>query len=830
MKKLKKLSEIMASLMVAVNISIFSSVINAEAVGEMNLDTVFVTDSSGSMLNSDEDRIAEEAAKLIIDLCDKESCSAGLVVYGGEVTNSPELLSLDNMGNVNSLKRNIDEIQYKENDTNISLGIEKGYELLEESRKKENNKNPLMILLTDGRTDISNMNPELTQQAQDYIMEVIENNTYDNEDIADVPIYTIGLHSSGDILDMETLQNIAEKTGGIAFEADTADDLPDIVMTIFQNYNNIKPSQTTPFVQTDVPAGYSFLDREHDDIYCYKADFQVENDSVNYTNIVITHLDSNVLDYEIAVPDSQLKMNHKNNNDISFSNSYKYTSVKMKPKGFSKDGNWTVYVYTDKMAEMSLNVMNTYDLYVEQSLNMSEARTEESVKIDAVILEDGQPVSDEKLLADIDSNEGLRKAYVIDKSTGMQVEEVTLQRTDGSTYSGEVVLNNAGYYEIVSTLGSANFSKTSGKSYVNVFDKWTNARIGLEVSSEKIDIGESMDFTVTMYDGNTPITNPENKTAELEITGAETKTIPMITDTENGCFRLKYTPETKGYFQAVARIKDDTSNMKSNGISFNVMPKAPISRTDETKKYTVSTGISGLFEKSVTLRLSDIFEWDSDSDIDAVIYMENKDLVNVTMKEQEDDYEILIKAVAGGQTEASIKITDMSTGKSLDYVVYIESVNWYDPFIIPALAVSALIILIVLVVIFGGAKLGGQRINMTLILSETLRNRIGEPATQSFNLPKGRRSVSLNAVIQNNSHLRDIYRRYNDELSFSQITSSIIFRPYSDGNYRNGVAVEIRESDRISSTGNGRITLNTPQTIVFDDNCSIIINHENTAR
>ena len=51
-----------------------------EGNGNMYLDVVFVLDSSGSMLESDPNRVAADAFSLFVDLCD-DTCGVGYTIY-----------------------------------------------------------------------------------------------------------------------------------------------------------------------------------------------------------------------------------------------------------------------------------------------------------------------------------------------------------------------------------------------------------------------------------------------------------------------------------------------------------------------------------------------------------------------------------------------------------------------------------------------------------------------------------------------------------------------------------------------------------------------------
>ena len=57
---------------------------DTEQDANMNLDVVFVLDSSGSMLDSDPNKVALDAFNLFVDLCD-ETCGVGYVVYSEKI-------------------------------------------------------------------------------------------------------------------------------------------------------------------------------------------------------------------------------------------------------------------------------------------------------------------------------------------------------------------------------------------------------------------------------------------------------------------------------------------------------------------------------------------------------------------------------------------------------------------------------------------------------------------------------------------------------------------------------------------------------------------------
>ena len=106
MKKIKRLFAFTLALIIAMSCFCISvSAVESDAPddnGNMELDVVFVLDSSGSMAESDPNRIAPDAFKLFVDLCD-ESCGVGYTIYSEKIKESENITTLD--------KKHLDELR-----------------------------------------------------------------------------------------------------------------------------------------------------------------------------------------------------------------------------------------------------------------------------------------------------------------------------------------------------------------------------------------------------------------------------------------------------------------------------------------------------------------------------------------------------------------------------------------------------------------------------------------------------------------------------------------------------------------------------------------------
>lgn len=110
--------------------------------------------------------------------------------------------------------------------TDLGLGLRRGAELLAKSRA--NGRQPFLILLSDGETDIGNNSSRRTfadsANDVDKVINMARKSGY--------PIYTVGLNNGGKVNSSE-LERISSETGGTSFITGSADDLPEIFNQIF---------------------------------------------------------------------------------------------------------------------------------------------------------------------------------------------------------------------------------------------------------------------------------------------------------------------------------------------------------------------------------------------------------------------------------------------------------------------------------------------------------------------------------------------------------------------------------------------------------------------
>jgi len=209
------------SFVLAVIVSITS--LQADSPVLLPIDAVLVLDVSRSMITADPNRIANTAMNMFIDKLTPGRDKVGVVAYAGRVTYSRELTMLCE-----------DEIMYLHNViygleyaswTDHPLGLHEAIQLM--SEVNEEGRQPFIIFLTDGNLNVNPSGTRTMAQAEYDKLVVIDLAIYNG-----FPIYSIGLNFDGQ-LDTRYIEIVAEQTGGLAFETANAEDLPDILTTIF---------------------------------------------------------------------------------------------------------------------------------------------------------------------------------------------------------------------------------------------------------------------------------------------------------------------------------------------------------------------------------------------------------------------------------------------------------------------------------------------------------------------------------------------------------------------------------------------------------------------
>lgn len=204
------------------------------------LDVIFVVDASGSMKTNDPEGIALEMVKAFVDTIHADDISVGFVAYNDKIVSASAPVSMAEQGNRENLKSLINSTIYSGN-TDIGLGLAQAYQSLQ----VESGKKSIIVLISDGETDLQGSNTGRTEAVSDEDVAAVIQNCRQHA----IPIYTIAFGSySGSAAGLQT---IAEETGATDYIAQNPDLLIEILYGILSDNLSykIRPVSASTYAQ-----------------------------------------------------------------------------------------------------------------------------------------------------------------------------------------------------------------------------------------------------------------------------------------------------------------------------------------------------------------------------------------------------------------------------------------------------------------------------------------------------------------------------------------------------------------------------------------------------
>ncbi len=219
--RLPLIAAVLLSLFTCLAFPSADSTVSAKTGSASGADVVFVVDTSHSMNETDPEKLAIEMMKMLIDASDFPHTRIGLVAYNEKIVESHPLTPLSSQKEAAPLKKKIGSLVYQ-GYSDLGLGLRSGVDLL--NQKSDGTRKPLIILLSDGDTNLNPALPDRTLEDAnrdvDQAIKQAKANGY--------PIYTIGIHARGKI-NRPQLEHIAAKTGGTSIITNRADDLSEFL-------------------------------------------------------------------------------------------------------------------------------------------------------------------------------------------------------------------------------------------------------------------------------------------------------------------------------------------------------------------------------------------------------------------------------------------------------------------------------------------------------------------------------------------------------------------------------------------------------------------------
>lgn len=427
--------------------------------GSPNLDVVFVTDCSGSMNDSDPDNLACEAMKLFMDICEYDSTRVCVVEYTNVVK---DVLPLKGIADDReAIKNQIDGLYAKDFSgwTDLSVGLtEAKNRLVFDGKALNQDRRPLIILLSDGDTVLgkNGIGPggrTLEDANQDLEAALVELKALG------VPVYPIGLISEKARKEMgndtveritNTIEHIADASGGRFYMTDKAEDIPKILREIYA---------------LNIDSGEVEVGRFTGDGQSHNVTITIPNHGIYEANIIILS-GQDVTDVHLYDPNgTEMEMPSEN----AVRNTSKiYTHIKLfQPT----QGDWTLAVTGAVGDQVTITLLSYYSMGMDVVLNGNEFVAGSPIDAEVTFYNSAGEIDDSRLL------KGAVGTLSIRDESGRELasEELSL---DGAKMTGSVVAEEDGSYYLVAQVHGENgtFEKESTPIPITILPPALNSK------------------------------------------------------------------------------------------------------------------------------------------------------------------------------------------------------------------------------------------------------------------------------------------------------------------------------------------------------------------
>lgn len=399
------------------------------------LDAVLVIDASGSMQQTDPNKLGLEGVKLFVDMLSNSGNQVGIVTYGSEVDQTYPMTEIKTQDDRERMKDFVNSISRELEYTDITAGLGKAVSMLEQ-RNTAIGGSPIIIVFTDGNNAIGGVkNRTDANIASDLASQIA------SAEASGYPIYTIGLNDNGK-LNEAYLKDISEQTKGLAFATKDPDELPDILTQIFAAYSNLKVQSVPTLVGTG----------DYEEVIV-----NIPNDNVLEANIATTSQQAVAFMLEdptgnaVTIPSSQ----------VSYHEANTYHLLKItRPMS----GDWKLYVKGVSGDRINIDLVYNYDLEVEiEPLASTSFNKDDMLDIKAYLGLQGQPIDDDALYQNAEAT------LILTDENGNQ-ENYDLF-TNGHQFEGSCQLKSEGSFRISVLVEESSFQRESSPIQITVGSK-----------------------------------------------------------------------------------------------------------------------------------------------------------------------------------------------------------------------------------------------------------------------------------------------------------------------------------------------------------------------
>ena len=386
MRHMKKILTVLLAAVMLICMSVSAVWAEGEEVAQqttadnMSFDVIFAIDGSGSMKKSDALKLRLTAGRLFTEMTYSNTSRAGFVQFTNIIMDSQGLTDLSTEDSKASFRDRLSGLQDSVKgswDTDISLGLTQALNLLKEGDSFNGDRNPMIILLSDGNTDLPN-GPRTVEESNAELT-----GTLSEAASLGVPIYSIGLNYDGK-LDVDYMQNIANQTGGAFYNITTATDFNKYMTDIFGNVADGDLTGLNP----------AYIDGR------FVTDFVIDNGSVLMANIVIL-TDKGVSDPQLIDPTGAvvpLDADHGVIVSTDTSDENKVSTYTILKILYPVQGAWKVSVKGEADDAVQVNLLTTYDISF-KLLNSRDPIAGNDINIYGKLVRGDENITDSNLLS-----------------------------------------------------------------------------------------------------------------------------------------------------------------------------------------------------------------------------------------------------------------------------------------------------------------------------------------------------------------------------------------------------------------------------------------------
>ena len=396
------------------------------------LDAVLVIDASGSMKETDPNKLGLEGVKLFVDMLGFTDNQVGVITYGSEVSQSYPMDIVKTQSDKEEIKQFVNGITRDLEYTDITAGLKEAVKMLNGRSTSQNS--PLIVVFTDGNNAIGGVaNRTLANIDTDLAAIISEAQT------KGYPIYTIGLNDNGK-LNEAYLEKISVDTKAKAFATKDPAELPDILTEIFAAHSNLKVQSLGNMTGTG-----------------------------NFEEVKVNIPNANVLEANLSATSSQpveFKLVDPSGSDrgipsqdITLHTSSNYSLLKLNRP---TQGDWKLYVKGIPGDQINIDLVYNYDIEVTMKpLTQKNYGVGDLLEVGAYLSLQGSAINDPNLYKSA-------KAFLVltDVATGIETRiNMTVQ---GQEFVGQYTLKDKGDYRVKVIVEDTSYLRESKEEQLQV--------------------------------------------------------------------------------------------------------------------------------------------------------------------------------------------------------------------------------------------------------------------------------------------------------------------------------------------------------------------------